>query len=121
MNMLSDGVYGLRFAATDGYEASTGRGLAVLRNGKILGSDPYGAVFEGSYEFDAVRSLNKVRLRLGIPPDGALLTGFSAGPDGATLDIVGAFAGDPADTEALIQVAGVPLSVHLTYLGPPPN
>jgi hypothetical protein len=105
--MLEDGIYGLRFAASHDGEPEDGSGLAVLRDGKVLGSDPMGAVFTGSYEFDPARQLNKVRLRLDIPADGVLVTGFSAGPAGATLDIVGAFASASAETTAFIQIAGL--------------
>jgi hypothetical protein len=119
--MLENGVYGLRFAATHDGEPEEGSGLAVLRDGNVLGSDPLGAVFTGTYEFDARRALNKVRLRLDVPPDGVLVTGFSAGPGGATLEIVGAFADAPAETAAFIQIAGAPLGVQIRYLGPLPN
>jgi hypothetical protein len=119
--MLEDGIYGLRFAASHDGEPQDGGGLAVLRGGTVLGSDPGGAVFTGTYQFDAARQLNKVRLRLDVPAGGTLVTGFSAGPSGAALDIVGAFEGSSAETTAYIQIAGAPLGVHLKYLGPLPN
>jgi hypothetical protein len=119
--MLEDGIYGLRFAGSHDGDPADGDGLAVLRAGKVLGSDPLGAVFTGTYEFDAARQLNKVRLRLDVPPDGVLVTGYAAGPAGATLDVVGAFAGSPADTTAFIQIAGAPVGVQIRYLGPLPN
>ncbi len=119
--MLEDGIYALRFAATHDGEPEQGSGLAVLREGKVLGSDPLGAVFSGTYEFDSNRNLNKVRLRLDVAPDGILVTGFAAGPAGATLDVVGAFATAPRDTSAFIQIAGAPLGVQISYLGPLPN
>ena len=115
--MLEDGIYGLRFAASHNGEPEDGSGLAVLREGKVLGSDPMGAVFTGSYEFDPARQLNKVRLRLDIPADGVLVTGFSAGPAGATLDIVGAFASASAETTAFLQIAGAPLGVQIDTWG----
>ena len=119
--MLEDGIYALRFAASHDGEAEDGSGLAVLREGKVLGSDPLGAVFTGTYEFDPARQLNKVRLRLDVPADGVLVTGFAAGPAGATLDIVGAFAGTSAETTSFIQIAGAPVGVQIRYLGPLPN
>jgi hypothetical protein len=119
--MLENGLYGLRFAASHDGEPADGSGLAVLRDGKVLGSDPLGAVFTGTYEFDVARQLNKVRLRLDVPPDGVLVTGFSAGATGATLDIAGAFAGSATDTPAFIQIAGAPVGVQIRYLGPLPN
>lgn len=119
--MLEDGIYGLRFAASHDGEPADGSGLAVLRAGQVLGSDPLGAVFTGTYEFDADRQLNKVRLRLDVPPDGVLVTGFAAGAAGATLEVVGAFAGSAADSAAFIQIAGAPVGVQIRYLGPLPN
>jgi len=119
--MLANGLYGLRFAATHDGAAEEGSGLAVLRDGKVLGSDPGGAVFTGTYEFDAARSLNKVRLRVDVPADGVLVTGFAAGASGATLEVVGAFAGAAEDASAFVQIAGAPLGVQIRYLGPLPG
>src|SRR5688572_32639123 len=115
--MLENGIYGLRFAASHDGEPADGSGLAVLRDGKVLGSDPLGAVFTGTYEFDEARKLNKVRLRLDVPPDGVLVTGFSAGTTGATLDIAGAFSGSAPDTTAFIQIAGAPVGCRSGILG----
>lgn len=120
--MLEDGLYGLRFVATDGDdEPGASGGLAVLRSGTVLGSDPLGAVFTGTYEYDDGRELNRVRLRLDVPPDGVLVNGYAAGPHGATLHIAGAFPRASVDTAAYLQVAGSPISVEIRYLGPLPN
>jgi hypothetical protein len=119
--MLENGIYDLRYSAHADGKAEGGRGLAVLRDGKILGSDPWGGVFVGSCEFDASSCLNTVRLRFEVPPTGTLITGFSAGPAGAVLDIVGAIAGGAPDTTTVVEVAGAPVRVALTYLGPLPN
>jgi hypothetical protein len=119
--MLQDGIYGLHYASVGGGAAEAGNALAVLREGKILGSDPWGGVFTGSCEFDPGQRLSKVRLRLEVPPEGTLITGFSAGPAGATLEIVGAVARPAPEATAVVEVAGVPLSVQLTYIGPLPS
>jgi hypothetical protein len=119
--MLEDGIYGLQYTAARSGEADRGSALAVLRAGKILGSDPWGGVFVGSCEFDPEARLNKVRLQFDVPPEGTLVTGFSAGPTGAVLDIVGAVARAAPDATMVVDVAGAPVSVRLTYLGPLPN
>jgi hypothetical protein len=77
-------------------------------------------VFSGSCRFDAVKRLNTVELRLEVPPDGRLITGFSAGPAGASLDIVCAFEGRAPKIATMVEVAGAPVRVELTYLGPLP-
>jgi len=116
--MLENGLYDLRFQPVAEAHSDSGSALAILRNGKILGSDPWGGVFTGSCEFDAAARMTKVRVCLDVPPEGELITGFSAGPEGATLDIVGAF--KQATPETVVNVAGAGVKLRLTYLGPLP-
>jgi len=119
--MLDEGLYGLSYAGEHQGEVDHGQGLAVLRNGKILGSDRWGGVFTGSYEYDPVSQANNVHVRLEMPPDAMLVTGFSSGPEGATLDILGAFERAAPVSSAVVEIAGVPVAIELTYLGPLPN
>lgn len=120
--MLENGIYDLRYRAAVAGEkdagAADGSGLALLRDGEILGSDPWGGVFTGSCAFDPEARLNRLHLRLEVPPGGTLITGFSAGPAGAVLDIVGAVARAAPEATTVVHVAGAPVSVALTYLGP---
>ncbi len=118
--MLEDGIYGLAYAVEGERMPTEGSALAVLRQGRVLGSDPWGGVFTGSCRFDAARRLDTVKLRLDVPPDGRLITGFSAGPTGASLDIVGAFEGAAGKLATVVEVAGAAVRVELTYLGPLP-
>jgi hypothetical protein len=118
--MLEDGIYGLAYAAGRGRMPGEGSALAMLRGGRILGSDPWGGVFTGSCRFDAGRRLTTIDLRLEVPPNGELITGFSAGPAGASIDIVAAFEGAAPKLSSIIDVAGRQVRVELTYLGPLP-
>jgi hypothetical protein len=137
--MLDDGVYGLSFesrAPSEPGEApalsgaseqisSIGQseglvrseGLAVLRGGRILGSDPYGGVFRGHYQYDAARGDILVEVRLAIPPNGVLLTGLEAGPDGAFVDVSGRFPKPKPVSSAVVDVAGAPVTVELRFVG----
>lgn len=119
--MMDEGIYGLEYRAEFMGEAETGSALAALRNGKILGSDRWGGVFVGSYDYDPVSERNSVHLRLSVPPEGRLITGFSAGPEGAAIDIVGSFERAAPVTTAVAKVAGHPVEVTMKYLGPLPN
>jgi hypothetical protein len=118
--MLDEGLYGLRYRSADQAEPDRGEGLAVLRDGKILGSDRWGGVFAGTCEYDAKRDSLRVRARLELPPDSVLITGFRAGPGGATLDVVGVVESASASPAALVDVGGQPIAVELTFLGPLP-
>ena len=119
--MLEDGIYGLDYRAQDARGEDGGRALDILRDGKILGSDPWGGLFTGLYDYDPRHCLNKVRLRFDVPPEGVLVTGFCAGPKGATLDIVGAFERTAPKMVTVVDVSGTPVEVQLTYLGPLPG
>ncbi len=119
--MLENGIYGLDYRAQHAREEDAGSALAVLRDGKILGSDPWGGVFTGLYDYDPNDQLNKVRLRFDVPPEGVLVTGFCAGPTGATLDIVGAFERTAHKMATVVEVSGASVEVQLTYLGPLPS
>jgi hypothetical protein len=120
--MIDDGIYGLDYIAPNG-DMCDGIGslLVVLREGKILGSDNLGGVFSGNYEFSLEEALNKIYVRMRIPPRGELVTGYAAGPEGAILDIVGAVTRTEAVTVTRVEVAGEPIDVRLTYIGPLPN
>ena len=119
--MLQNGLYSLSFTASASGVAEKASGLAILRDGSILGSDPLGAAFSGTYEYDAERALNRVRLRLEIPSGGTLITGFESGSNGATLDVAGAFTGAADEASVFLHIAGAPLDVKIRYLGPLPN
>ncbi len=119
--MLDEGLYGLSYCGREGRPPDSDEALAVLRNGKILGSDRGGGVFSGSYEFDPVRKTNRVHVRLSVPPDGTLVTGYAAGREGAVLDINGAFERAAPVSTLVVEAAGQPITVQLTYLSPLPN
>lgn len=119
--MLDDGIYGVSFAADDGADSGAGdargEGLLVLRGGTVLGSDAFGGVFRGSYHYDDKRGAAVVELQLAVPPNGVLVTGYEAGPEGASLDIRASFAPARPVTSAVIDVAGRPIAVALRYVG----
>ncbi len=119
--MLDEGLYSLDYRGLRRRKQDGDSALAALRNGKILGSDRFGGVFAGSYEFDQVSQRNNVHVRMQVPPDGELVNGFAAGPSGALLEIVASFERAAPAAKARIEVEGRPIEIQLTYLGPLPN
>lgn len=119
--MLDEGIYSLTCRVNDRQMDESDAALAVLRNGKILGSDRQGGLFTGSYEYDAATQRNKMHVRLQVPPNGVLFTGGGAGPGGAVVDIVGAFDRAAPASNAVVDVRGEQVELQLTYLGPLPN
>lgn len=127
--MFDEGLYGLIFRdhhqglprcdAHGSYH--DGDALAILRNGSVLGSDQWGGIFSGSYAFDPKTGRTRVRVRIVVPPEGELITGFAAGPDGATIEIFADFEQAMAHSSTTVDIAGQPLDVALSFLGPLPN
>ena len=62
--MLQNGVYEISFQSIDRID----RASAILRDGTILGADQWGAVFAGQWQRDPAHALDRVTLRLHIPP-----------------------------------------------------
>lgn len=118
--MLDDGLYGLTYMSQDGREAEYGAGLAVLRDGLVLGSDRWGGVFRGRCTHVPDQHVSIVSVTLNVPPHGVLLTGLEAGPEGATLDFSCRFAKPAPTSSATFSVHGEPLKIELRYIGPLP-
>lgn len=119
--MLDDGVYGLVFAHGEAAGGGSGNlrsdGLAVLRDGRILGSDRHGGIFKGCFSYDVTRREAIVEVRLAVPPYGALLTGHEAGPEGALLDLSVRFSPSPPVSTTMVEIGGEMITVELRYLG----
>jgi transcriptional regulator with XRE-family HTH domain len=118
---FDEGIYGLNYTGEHAGQRDGGDALAVLRAGKIFGSDRWGGIFSGSYYFDPGQQTNQVHVRVQVPPDGELVTGFSGGQQGATVDIVAALGRAAPVATAVVDIAGQPVELKLTYLGPLPN
>ena len=122
--MLYDGVYGLSYSGgqsrSGGSAGWDGEALAVLRNGKIFGADRWGGVFSGIYEFDPVAQQDKVTIHIDVPPEGELITGFAAGPEGASFEIVAALE-QPSSACTRVEVGGELVDVEFSFIGPLPH
>ncbi len=119
--MFDEGLYSLNYAGGSGDPDYGGDALAVLRAGRIVGSDRWGGLFEGNYRFDEVTQTNHFRLLMRVPPEGELVTGFTAGPEGATVEFVAELERASPVTTATIEVCGQPVELKLTFLSPLPR
>lgn len=118
---LDEGIYHISYHGKANGEPDNDNALAVLRNGKILGSDKHGGVFMGSYEFDTAREINIVHLRIDVPPYGTLVNGFSADEHGAAFNVSCKFERPAPIAKSAIHIVGRPIDIALSYLGPLPN
>ncbi len=118
---LDEGLYSLRYepANSDGTLAESA--VALLKAGRIVGTDAGGGKFEGRYQFDSARQTYHVRVWLRVPPAGELITGFAPGLSGGLVEVVAEFDRPDAFTTVVAHVEGRPLGLTLAYLGPLPS
>lgn len=114
--MLRDGVYRIVYINRDADVV-----LATLRNGKIFASDAHGGVYTGAKLTGPGPASATVRLILTIPPGGQLVTGFTAGLQGAEIEIVSVFDPSSEVPVAVADLGGRYVGIELFYLGPLPN
>ena len=119
--MMEEGIYSLSYRGDTPGEDERDDALAVLRDGQILGSDRWGGLFTGSYEFDPIRQRGTVRVNLHVPPGGILVNGYVAGPDGSSVDLVATLEPPAPVSLTTVELNGRPLRLELTYIGPLPN
>lgn len=118
--MFRNGIYKIGYRSPNDDTGSGEHALAVLRDGRILGSDRLGAFFTGETGLWPTGE-DDVAIELTVPPFGELINGFIAGPAGAKVKIRSRL--DPAKTSQtfVADVAGQPVEVELSYLGPLPD
>ena len=112
-----DGPYSVTYYREGEELETTGEAIAVLRGAEVVGSDPWGGVFEGRLEqLDREPGLY-LRLKLVVPPWGCLVTGVCAGSEGAEVEISGKVGLDDPELAASLDVDGGRVEVKLRYIG----
>ncbi len=119
--MLDEGIYELDYKLPGGEQMPGESALCVLRSGRILGSDRWGGVFQGHYEFDAGRKKNTLHVRLRVPPGGQLINGFTGGPEGSHVEISTTITRAAPIAKTIVDVAGKPIELQIRYLGALPK
>lgn len=97
-----------------------GEALAIVRDGAIMGSDPWGGVFEGRFSALSVNRKHGFRIVFNVPPGGCLVTGQCAGEAGAAVAIEGELDSQGVSSLHTVDVGGAQVGVQLRYIGPLP-
>ncbi len=120
---LHDGLYGLRYGPPGAplNPGIVGDGIALLKAGRIVGSDAGGGKFEGSYQFDSGRQTFHFRVWLRVPSEGQLMTDLEPANAGSLLEVIADLDRPDPFASTVAHVEGRPLSLTLAYLGPLPG
>ncbi|WP_333897440.1 hypothetical protein [Brevundimonas aurantiaca] len=82
MTRSMDGFYSALFSG----KAGEGSAMFILSDGVLVGADPLGVLFDGSYTPDGKGGFaGKVIVK--APPNGELVQGVTTGPDGLTYEV----------------------------------
>lgn len=120
---VQEGVYSLRYGPTGAAAkpGDDGDGVALLKSGRIVGSDAGGGKFEGCYQFDTARQTFHFRVWLRVPPEGQLMAGSETAQAGALVEVVAEIDRPDPFSSTVAHVGGRPFSLTLAYLGPLPG
>jgi hypothetical protein len=117
--MFRNGIYKVCYRSLQHDEGTGEHAYAIVRDGHIIGSDRLGAVFGGNGHMGS--SGAGVDIELTVPPGGELITGLVAGPLGASLKIQSKLDPEKLSQFAIVDVAGSPVEIMVSYLGPLPE
>jgi hypothetical protein len=82
MNVSINGFYAAYLTGAEGQ----GFALLVFRNGRLVGADARGVIFDGNYTADQGAS-HRVKLRVKLPANIHLIQGGTTGPQGETYEL----------------------------------
>lgn len=116
----ASGLYRIYYSADGGAGRVRASALLALSGTSIIGSDANGALLSGSITPRDARG-PLLRLDIGVPPGGELVTGFSAGTERATVAVTAELPAVIGAGPVVADVAGMPLAVELAYVGPLPG
>lgn len=117
--MFRNGIYRVDYRNPNDESGPRDDALVVFRDGKIIGADRHGGVYAGSQQ-GAGAQLETIGLHLTVPPGGELVTGFVAGAEGATFNILSRLDPTLDRQTATIDLAGCAVELSVSYLGPLP-
>jgi hypothetical protein len=124
--MLENGMYHIAFVGMQNPKAGLdspdlGAGVLLMRDGEIYGADAAGVEYDGQYGFDAAMGKHVAEMTLRLPPNTRLVTGAVAGPSGGRITVRAEFEKPAPSTDFVVDVAGRPVGVHLTFMRRLPN
>jgi hypothetical protein len=124
--MLENGMYHITFVGmqhpTAGLDSpDLGAGVLLMKDGHIYGADAGGVEYDGEYGFDSTRGKHIAELTLRVPPNRRLVTGAVTGPSGKRITIRAEFEKPAPASDFVVDVAGRPVGVHLTFMRRLPN
>lgn len=120
LSELLDGIYSLDYRCA-GSETARAGGLAIVRKNEIMGSDKAGGMFAGRFVPGNRHRPGIFEGTISLPPNGELITGLRAGPEGLEVELHGVPIANPTGLHFRVEVAGQTIGVDVGYVGPLPE
>lgn len=80
---MHEGFYSVQY----GGAAGTGFGMMVLDTGHVIGADPTGGTYDGTYRFNPTTNFIDLEITVTVPPGVWLVQGVPGQPQQYTFDI----------------------------------
>lgn len=116
---LLDGIYSLAYRCATSETVEAG-GLAIVRKNEVMGSDKAGGLFAGQFLPDGMGRPGLFEGYISLPPNGELITGLRAGPEGLRVRLRGVPTTTDSGLHFHVEVAGQFIGVDVGYVGPLP-
>lgn len=121
LHFIADGVYTLMFRSSCREAGFAPAGVAIVRGGWLIGSDPGGCIINGRLARPSHPGLAATfEGSIFVPPDSELITGQIAGPEGLNLSVRAAAIASATGLSFLAEVGGKHIDVSASYVGPLP-
>jgi hypothetical protein len=117
-HMNREGFYAIHYGAG----TTTGMGMIVLDAGLVVGCDPSGTTYDGTYEFNSATGMLDATVVMKLAPGAKLVTGIPAGALPPTVTIMASVPRDlGAKAPAYIDIPGGRIGVVFHKLRDFPN
>lgn len=123
LSIVPNGIYALSFRAAPKHSQDAGEtafGLAIVRNGRLFGSDRGGCVISGQL-MASPQEMCAFDGSICAPAHGELITGSVTGPSDLTIAVHAVAIDDAKVLRFRADVAGQPVHVTARYVGPLPR
>lgn len=115
MHHTWDGFYAAYMTGIEGQ----GFAMFIFSGGRIIGADPLGVLFDGTYDTSIPDRL-VATVTVNVPPGDTVIQGASAGPSGLSYEVPLIFAGPPTEEEVVrLETPLGPVNLKLRRLRGP--
>ncbi len=110
---MREGFYSIIYAGTGG---DMGFGMIALDNGRFIGADVVGGLYDGEYAFNPRTDLIEGTITMTVPAGVVLVTGTAPQPEEWKFDFPVAFPRETPETPVRVDLPTGPVNVIIKFV-----